>query len=130
MCLFCGYCFFFFFQAEDGIRDGHVTGVQTCALPIVMANVRKEGPLGLGPLHNAQGILHGRVRRMRLVTECIEKQDVQVLELGEGSLWYIAVVRKISRGAEAVAVDLSIPVYHCDGLETCPEQLNHAVDRL
>src|SRR5437870_4646367 len=28
-----GRCFFFF-QAEDGIRDGHVTGVQTCALPI------------------------------------------------------------------------------------------------
>src|SRR5207253_3893128 len=26
--------FFFFFQAVDGIRDGHVTGVQTCALPI------------------------------------------------------------------------------------------------
>src|SRR5439155_8977889 len=26
--------FCFFFQAEDGIRDGHVTGVQTCALPI------------------------------------------------------------------------------------------------
>src|SRR5437870_11005775 len=24
----------FFFQAKDGIRDGHVTGVQTCALPI------------------------------------------------------------------------------------------------
>src|SRR5437870_6230127 len=29
--------FFFFFQAEDGIRDGHVTGVQTCALPISLA---------------------------------------------------------------------------------------------
>src|SRR5437773_2999227 len=28
------YCFFC--QAEDGIRDGHVTGVQTCALPIWM----------------------------------------------------------------------------------------------
>src|SRR5437762_9169165 len=26
--------FFFFFQAEDGIRDTSVTGVQTCALPI------------------------------------------------------------------------------------------------
>src|SRR6267154_5771632 len=25
---------YFFFQAEDGIRDGRVTGVQTCALPI------------------------------------------------------------------------------------------------
>src|SRR5436305_13744805 len=32
----CTYCvwFFFFFQAEDGIRDADVTGVQTCALPI------------------------------------------------------------------------------------------------
>ena len=30
--LFC--VFFFFFQAEDGIRDIGVTGVQTCALPI------------------------------------------------------------------------------------------------
>src|SRR3712207_335538 len=28
--------FFFFFQAEDGIRDIGVTGVQTCALPILM----------------------------------------------------------------------------------------------
>src|ERR1039457_4301424 len=27
-------CIFFFFQAEDGIRDYKVTGVQTCALPI------------------------------------------------------------------------------------------------
>src|SRR5690554_7341553 len=26
---------FFFFQAEDGIRDADVTGVQTCALPIL-----------------------------------------------------------------------------------------------
>src|SRR5690606_14023961 len=31
----CGFLIvFFFFQAEDGIRDFHVTGVQTCALPI------------------------------------------------------------------------------------------------
>src|SRR5205807_2951274 len=28
--------FFFFFQAEDGIRDYKVTGVQTCALPIFL----------------------------------------------------------------------------------------------
>src|SRR5690625_7998711 len=27
--------YFFFFKAEDGIRAGHVTGVQTCALPIL-----------------------------------------------------------------------------------------------
>src|SRR5690606_41135963 len=30
----------FFFQAEDGIRDFHVTGVQTCALPILALGVR------------------------------------------------------------------------------------------
>src|SRR5690606_40500295 len=31
--------FCFFFQAEDGIRDFHVTGVQTCALPICLRPV-------------------------------------------------------------------------------------------
>src|SRR5690625_4522794 len=30
--------YFFFLQAEDGIRDGHMTGVQTCALPIYDLN--------------------------------------------------------------------------------------------
>src|SRR5438105_6107353 len=33
-CLILCVIFFFFFQAEDGIRDPLVTGVQTCALPI------------------------------------------------------------------------------------------------
>src|SRR2546429_1706761 len=33
--------FFFFFQAEDGIRDVAVTGVQTCALPIFFAAASK-----------------------------------------------------------------------------------------
>src|SRR5690348_18236212 len=38
-------CFFFcfFFQAEDGIRDGRVTGVQTCALPISRRPIRSAG---------------------------------------------------------------------------------------
>src|SRR6266568_7345975 len=31
---------FFFFQAEDGIRDGTVTGVQTCALPISLEEMQ------------------------------------------------------------------------------------------
>src|SRR5690606_39868436 len=33
----------FFFQAEDGIRDFHVTGVQTCALPILQEALLEEG---------------------------------------------------------------------------------------
>src|SRR6266513_3448152 len=39
--------YFFFFQAEDGIRDRNVTGVQTCALPISEAigyGVRERTP--------------------------------------------------------------------------------------
>src|SRR5207253_8469217 len=32
------------FQAEDGIRDGHVTGVQTCALPISLHPYRRDLP--------------------------------------------------------------------------------------
>src|SRR5438309_6012200 len=36
---------FFFFQAEDGIRDGTVTGVQTCALPISLAFGGEDFPL-------------------------------------------------------------------------------------
>src|SRR6266481_8735738 len=35
------YGLFFFFQAEDGIRDGTVTGVQTCALPICLGLIRR-----------------------------------------------------------------------------------------
>ena len=37
--------FFFFFQAEDGIRDDLVTGVQTCALPILADEVGVARPL-------------------------------------------------------------------------------------
>src|SRR5690606_10996148 len=48
------FSFFFFFQAEDGIRDFHVTGVQTCALPISIlpklgAQSSRSSPLGSPP---------------------------------------------------------------------------------
>src|SRR5690625_6747068 len=39
-------CFLLFFQAEDGIRDGHVTGVQTCALPISWGTEAVDTGLG------------------------------------------------------------------------------------
>src|SRR5690606_39805797 len=38
----------FFFQAEDGIRDFHVTGVQTCALPILFEVKSTNGDVHLG----------------------------------------------------------------------------------
>src|SRR5919106_2644168 len=48
-CLSMRPCFFFF-QAEDGIRDYKVTGVQTCALPI--SSRRPRVPRGFGPEGN------------------------------------------------------------------------------
>src|SRR5690606_40583057 len=49
---FSDFFYVFFFQAEDGIRDFHVTGVQTCALPIysiiwsarVMPEIPRDNP--------------------------------------------------------------------------------------
>src|SRR5207248_3675814 len=54
--------FFFFFQAEDGIRDRTVTGVQTCALPISRHQLENSS-------QQTQGIRHRPPRlRLRLVT--------------------------------------------------------------
>src|SRR5256885_11112079 len=47
---------FFFFQAEDGIRDYKVTGVQTCALPISAASV------GCRPVYRKPDHSFGRPR--------------------------------------------------------------------
>src|SRR5256885_7126309 len=53
-----GFCFFF--QAEDGIRDYKVTGVQTCALPIcVKATID-------GKIHEATGVRTYRI-------ECLDR---------------------------------------------------------
>src|SRR5260370_31577463 len=41
--VFYGLLWFFFFQAEDGIRDSSVTGVQTCALPDLPRGARAAG---------------------------------------------------------------------------------------
>src|SRR5262249_56444638 len=43
----------FFFQAEDGIRDWSVTGVQTCALPISVRDCRLPSRRGMGAVVEA-----------------------------------------------------------------------------
>src|SRR5207249_5772515 len=54
-------CKVFFFQAEDGIRDRNVTGVQTCALPISLQDLLRGGAPG-ADLH-AVLLFEGRVQR-------------------------------------------------------------------
>src|SRR5690606_40046919 len=46
---------YFFFQAEDGIRDFHVTGVQTCALPIYFIDIYYRTGLYPHPLPHGLG---------------------------------------------------------------------------
>src|SRR5690606_41074217 len=59
----------FFFQAEDGIRDFHVTGVQTCALPIFQLDQRRTARVG--------ALLDGRVDAVRAdVGDAVRQGDV------------------------------------------------------
>src|SRR5438034_2204477 len=50
--------FFFFFQAEDGIRDHCVTGVQTCALPIYPDHADYHAFLPFDGVHLVSEVLH------------------------------------------------------------------------
>src|SRR5688572_5445380 len=83
--------FYFFFQAEDGIRDLTVTGVQTCALPIsglayyaetpaVIFDVQRVGPSTGLPTRTAQGdvlfaafLSHGDTRHVLLFPSSVEE---------------------------------------------------------
>src|SRR2546430_15383760 len=53
---------FFFFQAEDGIRDLTVTGVQTCALPILRTVVTRDGDLAATNRNGEIGVADDRGR--------------------------------------------------------------------
>src|SRR5690349_22633176 len=81
------YClfFFFFFQAEDGIRDLYVTGVQTCALPILVA--RRDQLDRAVELFCRQRDEAGARRQLRLRTEraADEVADGVYLEIGRAS---------------------------------------------
>src|SRR2546426_3363020 len=74
-------CVFFFFQAEDGIRDYKVTGVQTCALPIYDAArarlARFDPRAALVPYPDARGALE-RARARRLRTGVLRSEERRV----------------------------------------------------
>src|SRR5436309_3595353 len=61
----------FFFQAEDGIRGFHVTGVQTCALPILRRRCRAwsnpTSAIPFGEAHDEAEVGFGQARHRRLI---------------------------------------------------------------
>src|SRR5256885_6537596 len=67
-CLLVGYdlSFFFFFQAEDGIRDYKVTGVQTCALQILRSSRRQITCTGRTPAQRSSAGSSAGLQRRRI----------------------------------------------------------------
>src|SRR5467141_4841022 len=87
---------FFFFQAEDGIRDSSVTGVQTCALPILRfwsSNI----PHGYGEKEVPRSkIANAIFSRLETPANLTRIHDVPVVDVYLASL-----LRKKSNFAEA-----------------------------
>src|SRR5215469_3370914 len=105
--------FFFFFQAEDGIRDLYVTGVQTCALPICLS------------VHWAPGLNSDRVghripdhARQVSLGEADRRSEVQASELEKfgyeraHSLGFLLDpphrVRQLIRSERTLAIELGV----------------------
>src|SRR5580658_6180525 len=98
-------------------------------MPQVMANMREERALGFHPLHDAQRILHRRVRGVRLVPQGIQKENIQPFQLLERRLWDFAVIGEISRTAKAKAVDFSFAMNQAHGLKASPEEIDRPINR-
>src|SRR5690606_3665895 len=76
----------FFFQAEDGIRDFHVTGVQTCALPIYLDVVVKDlGPLGMNYMLRMNWLQPplDNVKIRRAILHAINQEDYLAAQIGD-----------------------------------------------
>src|SRR6266536_3995141 len=86
--------FFFFFQAEDGIRDPLVTGVQTCALPIF--GVTAEGtkvPLG---------VVEGSTENATVVRGLISNLRDRGLDVSQGVLFAIDGAKALAKAIDDV----------------------------
>src|SRR2546426_7819284 len=108
-------CFFFFFQAEDGIRDYKVTGVQTCALPI--SSGRGPGPQerdeGAEPEDEDAGqqvvddeVLERPQRHLAADDHLLDERAAaheEVAQLGAGGI-ALDFVLQLATGADEVAV--------------------------
>src|SRR5207245_3590305 len=86
----CAYDLSFFFQAEDGIRDATVTGVQTCALPI---SSRRAGSLCCGGACSGPGSAPGTFRRRRPLGEDL----LDSLDAGDQGVDIVQVVVDVER---------------------------------
>src|SRR5690606_16884809 len=98
------YIYCFFFQAEDGIRGFHVTGVQTCALPISRQEYLSRHPLNdLTP------------RTITAAPELLRRLDTApeapaVTDLEEYALGTVCVAVPVRSGNTLGSLGVSLPV--------------------
>src|SRR5256885_4377475 len=100
----------FFFQAEDGIRDYKVTGVQTCALPIC-AELLEADPRQLVAhrLHEA-GVVHGDVNA-RHIPRILKDSASSITMWGMGSG---TMRRSLAFGAAVAALAAALVLVRLD----------------
>src|SRR3989454_1101750 len=102
--------FFFFFQAEDGIRDYKVTGVQTCALPISAITIPHQGAGTPYPSAiNVTG-MGGTISNVTVTLRNLRHtwtRDIDVLLVGPTGQTVIVMSDAGSGGANSVTLTLS-----------------------
>src|SRR3712207_4936030 len=119
----------FFFQAEDGIRDIGVTGVQTCALPIygagLEADQRDRVVLVLDGVHEGVGVAHDLDRPVPLADEVADDLDAVAAEVDDRAATGQSAVPEPRRVRSRMGLTRSHPghladrsvAYRLDGLE-------------
>src|SRR3546814_154956 len=92
MCYIC----FFFFQAEDGIRDGAlVTGVQTCALPISSGTQDGQDGRGDGPMGAVS--FEAKLYRTKLTKAVVNNKATDIIASSDPpDLWVLAATTSVS----------------------------------
>ena len=98
-------CYVFFFQAEDGIRDDLVTGVQTCALPILSPADQMQENARAQALQAALARLPERQRQAVILRHIEEVGNPEIAEIMNISVE--AVESLIARGKRALTTDLA-----------------------
>src|SRR6266496_685660 len=103
---------FFFFQAEDGIRDLYVTGVQTCALPI---SCRLTHVIGRGvPIRS--GDAHARIPPVpesgsKMVDAHPIERAIALEAAGHMPSLATDIVDQFCRGVPTVELDINRPAF-------------------
>src|SRR5260370_4231381 len=118
----------FFFQAEDGIRDSSVTGVQTCALPIFSTSMDLER--SFSPVY-ARGLLHRGHSSVALLG--VNQQETQAsvdAALTFGLLWLEACREREAGRSVVEGLRLFVPARRSATLQIRLAHLNHEIAKL